>query len=104
MAITLENNTTGLEELLSLANELSEAPVKSVNGKTGNVVLNPSDIGAAESFHSQAASTITAGTFAGAVVAQTSSQTPDVSLLRNSKLVTSETNPTNNGEICWMYE
>lgn len=54
--------------------------------------------------HNQAASTITAGTFAGAVVAQTSSQTPATSLLRNSKLVPEETDPVNNGEICWTYE
>ena len=53
--------------------------------------------------HTQAASTITAGTFAGAVVAQTTSQTPATSLLRNSKLVTADTNPSNNGEICWTY-
>lgn len=30
-------------------------------------------------------------------------QTPDTSLLRNSKLVTADTNPTVNGEICWTY-
>ena len=58
----------------------------------------------AASSHSQAASTITAGTFAGAVIAQTSTQTPTTSLLRNSKLVSTATNPSNNGEICWTYE
>lgn len=31
-------------------------------------------------------------------------QDPNTSLLRNSKLVNTETNPTVNGEICWTYE
>lgn len=60
--------------------------------------------GKSDTDHTQAASTITAGTFAGAVVAQTSSQTPETSLLRNSKLVTTDTDPSYNGEICWTYE
>ena len=54
--------------------------------------------------HSQAASTITAGTFAGQVVANSSGQAYNASVLRNSKLVSAETNPTVNGEICWTYE
>ena len=54
--------------------------------------------------HNQAASTITAGTFAGQVVANSSGQTPGTSLLRNSKLVSADTNPTVNGEINWTYE
>lgn len=54
--------------------------------------------------HTQSASSITEGTFAGAVVAQTSSQAPNTSLLRNSKLVPEETDPVNNGEIYWIYE
>ena len=53
--------------------------------------------------HNQAASTITAGTFAGQVVANASGQTPGTSLLRNSKLVSADTNPSNNGEINWTY-
>ena len=61
-------------------------------------------IGAAPASHNQAASTITAGTFAGQVVANASGQTPGTSLLRNSKLVSADTNPTVNGEICWTYE
>ena len=70
---------------------------------SANITLAASDVGAAGSSHTQAASTINAGTFAGAVVAQTSSQTPGTSLLRNSKLVTTDTNPSYNGEICWTY-
>ena len=60
--------------------------------------------GKANSSHNQAASTITAGTFAGQVVANSSGQTYSTSLLRNSKLVSADTNPTVNGEICWTYK
>ena len=56
------------------------------------------------SAHNQSASTITAGTFGGQVVANASGQAVGTSLLRNSKLVNAETNPTVNGEICWQYE
>lgn len=62
------------------------------------------EVGAAEVNHLQSAATITEGTFAGEVIANASYQAPATSLLRNSKLVTSETTPSNNGEICWMYE
>jgi hypothetical protein len=34
----------------------------------------------------------------------TSAQASNESIVRNSKLVTTETNPTVNGEICWVYE
>ena len=50
------------------------------------------------------ASDVMAGTFAGQVVANSSGQTPGTSLLRNSKLVSADTNPTVNGEICWTYK
>lgn len=54
--------------------------------------------------HNQAASTITAGTFAGRVIANASAQAPGTALLRNSKIVSSDTTPSNNGEICWTYK
>ena len=60
--------------------------------------------GKAATEHNQAASTITAGTFAGQIVANSSGQTPSTSLLRNSKLVSADTNPTVNGEINWTYK
>ena len=63
MSTQIENNTTGLEELLAIANELSEAPVKSVNNKTGHVILTPSDIGAAPAY-TYGTSDLTAGTSA----------------------------------------
>lgn len=59
---------------------------------------------AALNAHNQAAFTITAGTFAGQVVANASGQAVGTSLLRNSKLVSTETTPTVNGEICWTYQ
>ena len=43
------------------------------------------------------------GTFNGSVYAGSGHQDYDVSLLRNSKLVSSETTPTYNGEIYWVY-
>lgn len=58
----------------------------------------------ADSSHTQVASTITAGTFAGEVIANAEAQTPAISLLRNSKLVAAETNPENEGEIIWIYQ
>lgn len=45
----------------------------------------------------------TGGTFTGAVYAGSSYQSYSSSLLRNSKLVSSETTPTYNGEIYWVY-
>lgn len=53
--------------------------------------------------HTQAANTITAGTFAGQVVANRAGQTLGTSLLRNAKLVAAEETPTVNGEIFWQY-
>ena len=60
--------------------------------------------GKAASSHNQAASTITAGTFAGQVVANSSGQTYSTYCLRNTRLASSDTNPTVNGQICWTYE
>ena len=63
-----------------------------------------SEVGARPSTWNPTAADIGAGTFAGAVVAMRSGQTPGTSLLRNSKLVNAETNTTVNGEICWTYK
>ena len=53
--------------------------------------------------HTHEASKISAGTFAGQVVANASGQTPGTMLVRNSKLVSAEETPAVNGEICWVY-
>ena len=58
----------------------------------------------ASASHNQSASTITAGTLAGQVVANANGQDAGTSLLRNSKLVSADTEPTVNGEICWTYK
>ena len=39
-----------------------------------------------------------------ALKAKASGQTADASCLRNSKLVSADTNPTVNGEVCWTYK
>lgn len=50
------------------------------------------------------ANRIMGGTFTGQVAANSSRQTPSVSCLRNSKIVSADTNPTANGEINWTYK
>ena len=50
------------------------------------------------------AADVGAGIFAGQVVANASGQDAGTSLIRNSKLVNADTNPTVNGEICWTYK
>lgn len=69
----------------------------------GGDPITPADIGAAAASHNQAASTVTAGTFAGQVVANSSGQTYGTYCLRNTRLASADTNPTVNGEICWTY-
>ena len=89
-------------------NEVSASTATSFNGllKGNGSVVAQAVAGEdyANASHNQAASTITAGTFGGQVVASSSGQTYSTSLLRNSKLVSTETTPTVNGEICWTYE
>ena len=50
------------------------------------------------------AADITAGTLSGAVAANASGQAAETYLLRNSKIVSADTDPTVNGEICWTYK
>jgi hypothetical protein len=54
--------------------------------------------------HGISASQVSAGTFAGQVVANSEGQSPSTYLLRNSKLSATEETPTVNGQICWLYE
>lgn len=44
------------------------------------------------------------GTFGAGVQAASYDQSPSAMLIRNSQIVSTDTNPTNNGEICWTYE
>lgn len=114
MSNQLETNTTNLQDILNTVNELPEATSVNITvdsdlsetstNPVQNKVVTAALNNKADSTHEQSASTITAGTFAGEVIAQASAQTPAASLLRNSKLVSTSTDPTVNGEICWMYE
>lgn len=100
----LNQNSVALEELKTMVSSLPAAiTIDSTLTQEGQAA-DAKAVGNKIANHTQAASTITAGTFAGAVVAQTTSQTPGTSLLRNSKIVSTDTNPSNNGEICWTYE
>lgn len=96
---SLKEVVAAMPATITVDSELSTTSTNPVQNKIVTAALN----GKANSTHNQAASTITTGTFAGAVTAQTSSQTPATSLLRNSKLATTDTNPSYNGEICWTY-
>lgn len=44
------------------------------------------------------------GTFANTVAANPTAQDPAIRQLRNSTITSTETTPSNNGEISWMYE
>lgn len=98
---------TGLSYLWSKLNEklnlalAGKADVTSLPTKTSEL---QNDSGYLIGKPTYTASEIGAGTFKGQVVANASAQTPATSLLRNSKLVATETNPSNNGEICWLCE
>ena len=94
ISIDRDDNTT-----ITVDSALSSSSTNPVQNKVINTALS----GKAASSHNQAASTITAGTFAGQVVAKAGSQAAGTSLLRNTKLVASETTPTNEGEIFWTY-
>lgn len=78
-------------------------------GYTGTESAFASDLakvgGKADAAHAQAASTITAGTFAGQVAASASGQSPSVSCLRNSKFSFDENDvPTVEGETVWYLK
>ena len=107
----LNTNTEGLQALLEMANALPDAIEIDTTLSQAGMAADAKAVGDAidalandNSNHNQSASTITAGTFAGQVVAASSAQTPSTSLLRNSKILSTETNPSNNGEINWTYE
>lgn len=73
-----------------------------IGGSSGNLLWKGAKVTTVNDTY--AAGKITAGTFAGQVIANSSSQAASTSLLRNSKLVSTDTNPTVNGEICWTYK
>lgn len=74
-------------------------------GENGNWWIGEVDTGVraeVDSAHTQAASSITAGTFGGQVAANAAGQTPSAFVLRNSKIVLADENPTIEGEIVWV--
>lgn len=73
-----------------------------MNGAIGSTTFSAGTI--FTSSYKPTAADVTAGTFGGTVTAGSTVQDPATSLLRNTKLVESETTPTVNGEICWLYE
>lgn len=80
--------------------KLSDA-TDSTSGVNDGVAATPAAVKAAiETI--KPATQITAGTFAGQVVANGSGQTPGTSLLRNSKIVLTDEDPTVEGEIVWV--
>lgn len=97
--MSVSGGGTGLNTLTA-GSYLVGNGTEDVQLKTPAEVL--SDIGAAAASHTQAASTITAGAFAGQVAANSSGQTYSTYLLRNQKLSTAEETPTVNGQICWL--
>ncbi|MBQ8570271.1 MAG: hypothetical protein IJ444_02035 [Kiritimatiellae bacterium] len=100
----LSNLATALQTGYTVNWLTANKPFTLVYDGTAWVVEGLSKPVSADLYGSVAATKVGAGTFAGAVVAGDSYQTPATSLLRNSKLVTADTTPTNNGEICWTYE
>lgn len=88
-------------EKQELAQEAAEM-VDTFSGSYNDLTDVPSTFTPAS--HTQAASTIKAGTFAGQVVAYSSGQTYSTYLLRNTRLASAETDPSVNGQICWTYE
>lgn len=88
------------QEIAAQAAGLVEVP-EGFSGKYGDLTNVPSRFPPAA--HTHIANDISSGTFKGNVSAAAAGQNPASSLLRNSKLVSEETDPTVNGEICWVY-
>lgn len=88
----------GSDATVTVDSALSSTSTNPVQNK---VVKSALDAKAAAD-HNQAASTVTSGTFAGQVAANSAGQTPGSFLLRNSKVSAAEEDPTVNGEIVWV--
>ena len=96
--------------------DLSQSDMKYIAFQTGTdygymaflIMSNNTVGGIFETFsysdHHHFPSDIKSGTFASYVKANANGQDPATSLIRNSKLVSADTNPTVNGEINWTYK
>lgn len=98
-------DTEEVEELIAIHNTSTTAhsdirtSISSL--KTSVNDLNTSVNDKADAVHTQNASTITAGTFAGSVSAKAGSQSSESYLLRNTKISSEAEAPTIIGQICW---
>lgn len=101
---SLKNNNAALEALIEQANALPIAITVDATLTQEGAAADAKATGDKLANHTQAASSITEGTFAGAVVAPRTGQICSSYMLRNSKIASSATNPSYNGEICWTYE
>ena len=102
LVCTGSDNSNRLE-FVQLTKELNCFTIETLQLRSNNTISVYQKSNLAYVDHTQSASKISAGTFAGQVVANASGQTPGTMLLRNSKLVSADETPTVNGEICWVY-
>ena len=102
LVCTGSDNSNRLE-FVQLTEELNCFTIETLQLRSNNTISVYQKSNLAYVDHTHEASKISAGTFAGQVVAKSSGQTPGTMLLRNSKLVSAEETPTVNGEICWVY-
>ena len=90
----------------SLSDEEKQQARANIGAGTSNFsgsYNNLSDVPSEFTPAAHGAAKVTGGTFAGQVVANSSTQAPGTSLLRNIKLVAEETTPTVNGEIFFTF-
>ena len=88
--------------------DLTEAQKAELKGKNATIngvnALTISGNGGVDATQNGSTLILTvSGTFAGQAAAASSAQTTGTSLLRNSKIVSADTDPTVNGEINWTY-
>lgn len=105
--LQLNQNSVALEELKTKAASLPAAIMIDSTLTQSGQAADAKVVGDKFAHHTQAASTITAGTFAGAVRAGTGTQEPTTAVLRNSAFVVPNSigEPTiSNGEILWYLE
>lgn len=109
MGSPIKNNKEALAKLLELIQALPKQSVTSVNGKTGEVALSPSDLQAAAVDHKHDANNdITSGILpvarGGTGQGGIADGVYNVPRFRASTLNSTASNPTTNGVINWTYE
>lgn len=102
--VVLYSSQTLTDAQKTQARENIGAGTSNFSGSYNDLMNKPTIPSAYTHPSTHAASMISAGTFAGQVVANSSNQDVSTSLLRNSKLVLTEETPSVNGEIYWLCE